>query len=61
MLKMAQEIARKVHEEKNREAGAAAHGHIHHPQPQSSKAANAAIWATESEPELVDAPPAYQA
>lgn len=61
MLKMAQEIARKVHEEKNREAGAAGHGHIHHPQPQSSKAVNAAMWATEGEPELVDAPPAYQA
>lgn len=51
MLKMAQEIARKVQEEKVR-AG------LHHPQPQSSKIGG--IWANADEEEI-DAPPAYQA
>jgi distribution and morphology protein 34 len=54
MLKMAQEIARKVHEEKGREAGR--DRPFHHPQPQSSKASG--MWSTDEE---IDAPPAYQA
>jgi distribution and morphology protein 34 len=62
MLKMAQEIARKVHEEKNRDAagrGLASSADLHHAQPRGSKATDAAAWATGDEP--MDAPPAYHA
>ncbi|KAF2272351.1 uncharacterized protein EI97DRAFT_436981 [Westerdykella ornata] len=65
MLKMAQEIARKVSEEKSR-ADAAASGAgaresiLHHPQPGRGAKAAAAMWAVEGAAEM-DAPPAYQA
>ena len=53
MLKMAQEIARKVQEEKDRNE------EFHLPKPQSSKAAaTGRLWVPEEE---MDAPPAYQA
>jgi distribution and morphology protein 34 len=58
MLKMAQEIARKVHEEKEREASREREQGLHHPQPQSSKAPSGGLWAGEEE---IDAPPAYHA
>lgn len=70
MLKMAQEIARKVSEEKEKaDANAAAarpgagENILHHPQPQvgrSAKANAAAMWAAAGEAEM-EAPPAYQA
>jgi distribution and morphology protein 34 len=67
MLKMAQEIARKVQEEKLRDMsgqGGRGDDRLHHPQPQSSKAAAAAaggMWATGPESPELEAPPAYQA
>ncbi|KAF2114101.1 hypothetical protein BDV96DRAFT_577576 [Lophiotrema nucula] len=59
MLKMAQEIARKVQEEKEREASRDREESTHHPQPQSSKAPvrSGGIWAEDE----IDAPPAYRA
>jgi distribution and morphology protein 34 len=56
MLKMAQEIARKVQEEKERESSRERGQRLHHPQPQSAKAMRGGLWEEE-----MDAPPAYHA